>query len=570
MAKFNKTEPYTFKSLCNVYETFDIPNFQRPYSWKNKNLSDFFSSIHENDMEYFIGNIVAINGDPIRIVDGQQRLITISLLLCAVRESLRNLSDDKNDDRIKSHIENISSYLINKDLESYPPVTRKRLKLGKQSYQEVYEKIVDNRMEESNKLDLGDNEKRIIGNYKILTKFVENYIESSKSKLDKLEGLLKKILSLQVILILCESDNDVYRIFEGFNSTGLGLSVADLLKNAVLRATQIDAMIQNDVETVWMEMEELFNNTRINKFPKFLRHQWISNNGYILMSNLFKEIKEQAIERKSPSEIYRYVENLSNDAKVYIGMQYKQYEKEIDEDEVLDSVRPFRYLNNEQVYEVLLIYYHLLKNRVIRVGTFRKCLEKLWVFVVRSMFISVNPSDYEKLFAKHCTKVCRIKDSNEFSKNFDTFINSLSLLVNDDDQFIENLVLNIRFGRDNNLIKKIIITIMENEDPAIKINRPEIEHILPREPEKWGLEKTEVREYVHKLGNLTLLFEGDNKAASNEMIDVKCEDVFSKSKFKFNNNIDRVWKKQFETDWKKAIDSRGIEIASIISKLWRL
>ena len=66
--------------------------------------------------------------------------------------------------------------------------------------------------------------------------------------------------------------------------------------------------------------------------------------------------------------------------------------------ELLTHFKKFRYLRNEQVYEILLSYYKLLKNNIVKDSTMLKYLRLLWYFIVRSRFISINPSDYEKIF----------------------------------------------------------------------------------------------------------------------------------------------------------------------------
>jgi uncharacterized protein with ParB-like and HNH nuclease domain len=570
MANFKKTEDYTFAKLCKTFSRFEIPNFQRPYSWKNKQLQDFFNSIVENDKEYFIGNIVSVDHNPLKIIDGQQRLTTISLLLLAIRDLYLEISPKNKTEEtiIEQREKSINAYLLYEDLDNVPAKIHKRLCLGKDKYQSVYEAITDDKIDQIDIKELGDNEKRILSNYNILKKITNEYI--SNSKIDRLEEILGKTLSLQIILIVCENDNDIYRIFEGFNSTGLGLSVADLVKNSVLMQSGDNIDIQNNVETSWLEMENLFESSNVSKFPKFLRHQWISENGYILMSNLFTQIKEEKIKNKSAKQILDYVNNLEDEAKIYLGIMYEQHEKLLNIDKkLLDIFKKFRFLRNDQVYEVLLAYYKAYKNKKIKQSSLQKYLKKIWIFVLRSRFISINPSEYEKIFASHCKNIVQVKDNKEFSKYFNIFIDKLKPLVRDDEQFIENFVSDVAYGNENKLIKETLIEIILQENKNIAVRDPEIEHILPKEPKKWNLTKTETREYINRLGNLTLLFEGDNKDVGNEKLDIKIK-IYNNSGININKEISKKWKDIFKNDWQKAIDDRSIEIANKISKIWRL
>jgi len=582
MAEFKETKPYTFAEFCDVYKKFGIPHFQRPYAWTNRNIQDLWDSIISNDEKYFIGNIVAVKSTKenfLFIVDGQQRLITISLLLSAIRDSYAEISA-----RIKKEIDKqmitqqaklIDRYLKDEDLSKVPAEEYKRLILGKPEYQKVYECIVDQKIDKlrkDNNIKKNDNLKRFVKNYNILKGFISDYIQASE--LARLNEILKKTLTLQFILIVCFSENDIYGIFEGFNSTGLGLSVADLVKNALLRQTQNTPEIQKEIETNWNELERLFENTSVAKFPKFLRHQWISEEGYVSTSNLHKRIKSEKIEGRQDDELLKYSKILLEDAKFYLGIQYKDYEKYLDnlKDIVKESFKKFRLLRNEQVYELLLTYYKkfLRQKKILRPRVLVKILHKLWIFSVRARFVSISPSDYEKIFAEHCQQVKDSRDSNDISKHSNILFNKLKKLVSSKEQFIENFVSDLSYPKDRDIIMLALEEIMRSEDPEIAINKPSIEHILPLEPNKWGLKRKDIQEFVNSIGNLTILTENDNTKLGNETLEYKIEKVYSKSHFKINKEIGTNWKEKFLLDPKKAIEDRAKELAEKIEKIWRI
>lgn len=571
MADFKQTSVYNFSKFCKNFEKFSVPRFQRPYAWTNKNVQDFWYSIISNENNYFIGNIVAVDGDPLLIVDGQQRLTTISLLLIALRDIYQNL-DVKSSDKevVKRSVDRITRYLEDDDLGKPFEDKYRRLILGKDSYQDVYNSMVSGTFDEDKIKILGDSQKRYFNNYKILTKLIKDYIKGSE--LERMNEILSKTLDLQFIVIICATDNDIYRIFEGFNSTGLGLSVADLVKNALLRGGEVNKEIQTEMEESWNELEEFFERTSISKFPKFLRYQWISYYGYIQMSSLYKEINNKKIEDRKPEEILKYVNQVLYDGKSFLGMIYKEHEKFLDlDDELISIIKKFRFLKNEQVYEVLLSYYRLYNNKKIKKSVYKKIINRLWIFVARARFVSINPSDYEKIFAQHCkdlTEDDSLKE-NDIPRLADSFFSKLKKLVSAKEQFKSNLISDVRYGKDNKLITEIFKNIMALEQPSIQMREPEIEHILPQDPKKWGLEKTDIKDYVNDLGNLTLLFSKDNKNVGNEIMLEKIK-VFSNSDFSLNKEIANKWSKDFESNFKKAINKRSEEIADRIEGIWRL
>jgi len=582
MAEFKETKDYTFAKFCDLYKKFGIPHFQRPYAWTNRNIQDLWDSIISNDEKYFIGNIVAVKStkeDFLFIVDGQQRLITISLLLSAIRDYYTEIST-----RIRNEIDKqmiaqrkmlINRYLKDEDLSKVPAEEYKRLILGKPEYQKVYNYIVDGRIDtlrNDNHIRRNDNLRRFIKNYDILKRLISDYIQGSE--LSRLEEILNKTLKLQFILIVCSNDNDIYGIFEGFNSTGLGLSVADLVKNALLRETQNIPDIQKEIEANWNELERLFENTSVAKFPKFLRHQWISEEGYVSTSHLYSRIKSERIEGKNCKDLLKYSQTLLEDAKFYLGIQYRDYEKylELLKDDVKNSFKKFRSLKNEQVYELLLSYYKkfLYQKEILRPGVLNRILRNLWIFTVRARFVSVSPSDYEKIFAEHCQQVKSSRDSNDISRYSNSFFSKLKKLVSSKDQFVENFVSDLSYPKDKGIIMSALLEIMVNEDSEIMVQKPSIEHILPLEPNKWGLKREDVQDFVNKIGNLTILTQDYNNRLGNETLETKIKEVYSKSHFSINKEIGTKWKDKFLLDPKNAIEERSIEIAEKIEKIWSL
>lgn len=577
MANFNETKDYTFNNLCKVFERFKIPNFQRPYSWTNKNIQEFWSSIISNESPYFIGNIVAVkdlndHDKSLSIVDGQQRLTTTNLLLIAIRDYLGQMKLKKGDkdkvDRIKRPIDKcLKDDGWSLSVES----GYKRLLLGKDVYQKIFEKLVDGvPFSKEDISNLSDTQKRILNNYEIIKQLIQE--EVGVDNIEKIEEILSKVLNLQFIVIVCESENDIYGIFEGFNSTGLGLSVADMVKNAVLKASLSDQLIQNQIEETWNELEACFEeiDNASARFPKFLRHQWISYYGDVRMSVLYRKIKDEKIENKKPIQIKEFVETVLKEGKIYLGMIYQKHEANlICSNELRHAFADFRFLQNDQVYEVLLSYYRAYSESKISESFLKKFLTKLWIFTVRSSFVSVSPSDYEKIFAGQCKEIASSLDSAEISSRSDIFFSKLKKLVSSREQFIENFISDAQFNRSKKLITRSFKDLMELDNPEISTSSPELEHILPQEPKEWGLSKSDIKDHVHKIGNLTLLFSDFNKKNSNKKMEFK-SNVFNNSAFNINKEIANVWADKFTSDFKKAIDERSIEIAGRIEKMWRL
>jgi len=179
--------------------------------------------------------------------------------------------------------------------------------------------------------------------------------------------------------------------------------------------------------------------------------------------------------------------------------------------------------------------------------------------------MSINPSDYERIFAEFCFDLSNESGSVETIMN--NYKKKLFALVKNNDLFIERFTDLCCSSRDKGLVSYILDGILKHYDKGIQVASPTIEHILPKSPKKWGLEKDDIKDYVDNIGNLTLLYRGDNQDLQNSTMKDKIEKVFSKSKFKLNRSL-RNKEEAFKTKPKEAIEKRALELAVIAAKVW--
>lgn len=586
MANFEKTDAFTLHDLCATYGKFSIPNFQRAYDWGNKQIVDLWSSLDSSDDEkYFIGNIVCIRqeSEPERLalVDGQQRLTTLSLALIAIRDAYKDISSIK-DPELKRYASQASKrlnfYLTDVNHED-PDDIFIRLELGKKEYQEAFEALIyedeelyENNFNNKKYKSLSNQAQKYIKNYKIIKKLTKDLLDDRGVK--GLKEFEKKVKSCQFIAIICESENDVYKIFEGLNSTGLGLSVADLVKNSILQSMSSKSA-RETVEYTWMEMEGNFDKTSRELFPKFLRYHWMSTQSYVSISSLFESIKKQYIKNKESHEIKEYVESLYQESLWYLGIRYSSYEQHLNELKiVLPELVRFRLLGRyDQANPVLLLYLrkYLSNKKIFTVRQLRSSINLLWIFMFRARFVSVSPSKYEKVFANHCKTLNKLKTTEDVESELNRFSKELKPIVIDKEQ-VRGGIIDLEYSKDSALITHILRALLERKGPkSHRHNIDSLEHILPQSPEKnWGLKKEEVVSYVEKIGNLTLLDANtENPTAGNKSLNDKLKNVYLKSPFKLNKEIEK-WRKDFNSNPEIAIQRRGEELAIEIEKIFSI
>ena len=259
-----------------------IPIYQRLYSWKKehcKQLFDDIVNIAESDNIHFIGSIVSVEKKddsadiPEKIIiDGQQRLTTVSILICALIDIV------KKDNKIRAE-EWKAYYLINNNTEIYE---KYKLCLTKQD-RESFIAIVEEKSNTAIK------SKSIKENYEFFVDAITNFLKNNDNNFEK---LFKGIRQLQVVWVRIDADTeDPQIIFESLNSTGMALTQSDLIRNFILMGKSYK--IQEDLyNKYWYEMEKMFGDNDSNYFDSFMRdYLTIKNTRIPNRDDVYKEFK---------------------------------------------------------------------------------------------------------------------------------------------------------------------------------------------------------------------------------------------------------------------------------------
>lgn len=304
-----------------------IPRFQRPYSWDSENVADFWSdTIVNGSGDYFIGSMVVYTlGDrKYGVVDGQQRLTTIMILLSVVRnvleqEGLKAQSDGLHKLIERENIENQKEFVLQTE-SSYP----------------YFQDQILSR--ESNNLnpDVHKEEERINEAYKQFDGLVGSMIKSirsdstldAKKKTTRIQESLVRIrdllLSLKLIFIVLDSEDDAYLIFETLNTRGKDLALADLVKNHFSKLLKPKNKGLDQTKIKWAKVKETIEGSRVDlDTDTFLYHWWLSTREYMASNRIFKEFKRTVVSGNAQSVL----DNLVADAEYYRVINEPDYWK---------------------------------------------------------------------------------------------------------------------------------------------------------------------------------------------------------------------------------------------------
>jgi len=484
-------------NLLDGKKQFTIPIYQRAYSWQLKQCQQLFRDIErighdESELSHFIGSIVYFkpenspitNVPELLVIDGQQRLTTVSLLLLALIHFMKNQRDFTLEDESWEEIQ--ETYLINKHRKDD---SRFKLLLTRKD-KSTYTSLVDG-ME----ITLNSS-KRIYENY--------NYFKSKihpENALAVYHGIKKLII---VDVILERGKDDPQLIFESLNSTGLDLSQADLIRNYVLMGQTID--LQNDLyERYWYPMEQSFGDN-ISSLAFFIR-DYLTMKEYVIprIDQVYEKYKKYFSSKNGFNSVDNAVKNLHRYAKYYVRIALL---KESDA-EIAKNLKEITKLKIDTSYPFLLAVYSDYENEYITKDEFIEIISLVSNYVFRRAICGIPTSSLNKTFAILYKKIKK--------ESYLESVQAAFLLMDGYRRFPSDIEFSKELQvRDvyNFRSRNYLLESLENYDRKELINAENytIEHILPQNQNvsnEWKIELGENWEqvkikYLHTLGNLSL------------------------------------------------------------------
>ncbi|NOJ25814.1 DUF262 domain-containing protein [Vibrio coralliilyticus] len=535
---FLNAETDTFAGIIKGDNKFAVPLYQRDYSWDEGNWNDLWLDIETNrktSSKHYMGSIVLVSKDKKKydIIDGQQRLTTLTVMILAVVDIINDLI--KKDVDVENNSKRIE--LLITDF------------VGKKSLSSLnYE----------NKIELNETNNPFFSTY--LTNFrkpinIKSEVKSNKL-LWKCFGYFKAMLldevyknddvstlinfvefvsdSLLFIQITATDDLSAYLIFETLNDRGLDLSVTDLLKNYLFSI--VDDSDKTHVKHIW---DVTINHVSYSAFPKFLRHYWMMQNGLIQEKELFKTVKRHI---KSPTSAFELLNEMSEVSEIYSALSNHNHSFWDGEDKVKKHIRELNLFNVTQCYP-LLINANLYFDRDEWLGVLRICA----VISFRYMVISgLNPNALESKY----NDACKAIHNGEANTARDIF-NILKPLYVSDEDFERNFeTKSVRTKRSSKLARYIVYSIeshLSGHAYDYEGDSGSLEHILPENPtESWESEfPSDIEEsFIYRLGNFTILEADKNRLLGNRPYEEKV-DTYKTSRYELSKKIGyKIWSQE--------------------------
>lgn len=526
-----------------------IPKYQREYTWGTNQWKDLYDDIFENDFGYFIGSIICIDNStdayqskPLEVVDGQQRLTTLCLLLCAIYNRLK-ANQDALDEDDRDELSALRKSLICKDAESGLILTPQVQNHNKSDFVVV---MHDNALLKNSKKEKNWGNRKIARCYKYFLQRLDDDIEKNGNAIETLLEVKRKVSKAILVKIEVASHAEAYTLFESLNNRGTPLTAIDLMKNLILAKAEKAGLSCDECFEKWQELlvdltddygtQERFFRQYYNAFKTSLNQPFRAAEsktkdplGYIATRSNLLSIFEELINH----DLASFLDDI-----LICGKVYAQFIMSADgSTSVTASLKELSRIQGAPAYLLLLYLFKFKDSLQIDDDTVIKIIQLLTKFFVRRNITDIpNTRDLTRIFMSIITDIEDMgKSGTEVHQYiFDTLVEKSA----SEEFFTEKLKGDIY--EDNVGVARFVLCSLaqsamthetwtdlweQNDYNGKKVFKWTIEHIFPegkKIPQCWAdmvasgdraLADEYLEKYVHRLGNLTIT--GYNSALSN-------------------------------------------------------
>jgi uncharacterized protein with ParB-like and HNH nuclease domain len=532
-----------------------IPLFQRPYTWTKGNwqtLWDDVISFYDGSAggSHFMGAIVSIPAKTVPvgvtkhlIIDGQQRLTTSAILLCALRDSL----DEKRSAQVQD-------YLVNRHYENSADYLKL---LPTQTDRDSYLNVINSQILDNDNVDL-DLITECYFFFKSKLHNQDDYISP-----EEVFDIVKS--NLQVVMINLGESDDPYLIFESLNFKGEPLTQADLVRNYILMRFRGSLESGGEQERIYREIWNPMESRLGEHLENFLRHYITKDGENVKKPRVYAAYKQKFGGSETQLDLETELAKMYKSSIDYCRFIDPSGEKDLN---LRKELKLLERLEATIAYPILIKLFSGLENKFLSLETLIKCLKHLNSFILRRLVCDEKRSALNKVFINISSKIPETFEEIDGWLCAELTKKVRSERWPDDDEFKSAIVNNNLYGTK---AAKIVLDGIENflaGKETIDLNNQNItiEHIMPQTLNReWKIILGAGHELVHRkykdtLGNLTLT--GMNSELGNLSFDEK-KIIYAKSGISMNREVSQFGK------WTvNEITNRANILANYATKIW--
>ncbi|WP_455227326.1 DUF262 domain-containing protein [Lautropia mirabilis] len=607
-----KTENNTFRKLIGNGLTYRIPRFQRDYSWGEDEWEDLWQDIlttigEDGDPAHYMGYLVLQSTDDRRfdVIDGQQRLTTLSLIILAVLKNLQRLvSSNRNREANRTRLEQIRQTYIGY-LDPVTLLVRPKLTLNRNnnSYYQSY--LVS--LGHLPKRGFRASEHLLRKAFEWFDRRVENWLKSCANRGSdgrkssasgtkasdalppfdegtRLAQLVEDISDRLFFTVITVSDElNAYKVFETLNARGVRLSSTDLLKNYLFSvldrpsspctpltysgSAQYDGSLHHDGESprdrelqqLEERWESIVGRLASDSFPDFLRIHWNSRHRFARQAELFKAIRSHITDR---GQVFMLLREMDEDLDAYLALSSPEVSDwSLENKQLASTLKTFR------VRQPLALL--LAAHRKLPAGDFTGLLRACVVISLRyNVICSFSTAEQERTYNSVAERIAQ----GELSSLFPV-LQALRQVYVEDRTFrnvFADKTIRTTDNRNGRVVRWLLCAMEKHfsgQDPSFTSNAFDVEHVLPQNaPDGWGgFSNEEAEAMVYRLGNMTLLRSNTNREAADQSYALK-RTLYQGSEFAITRRI-----AEENSEWSpERIAKQQQWMANQATSIWRI
>lgn len=512
-----KTENNTFRKLIGNGLTYRIPRFQRDYSWTSEEWEDLWLDVlgtlsADGESAHYMGYLVLQSADDrtFDVIDGQQRLTTISIIVLAVLKNIQRLIDAGNDaDQNKRRLDQIRQTYVGY-LDPVTLVARPKLTLNRNNNNYFQAYLVP--LGHLPQRGFRASEHQLRKAFEWFDRQVSGFLRASTGNEGmRLAQLIEDVTDRLFFTVITVTDElNAYKVFETLNARGVRLSATDLLKNYLFSVLDRGGETDHELRNLEDRWEAIVGRLQSENFPDFLRVHWNSRRSFARQADLFKTIRGQV---SSSETVFQLLRDMEEDLDNYLALSSPEASEWPQEDKQQAGVlKTFRV---RQPFPLLLA-----AKRRLDPPDFTGLLRAAVVVSMRFNVIgSYSTGEQERKYNDVAERVAK----NELKK-LGPVLQALRSVYPDDKAFrtaFAEKSIKTTDSRNNRVVRFILCALERHLSGQVHDFASDafgIEHVLPQNaPDGWGgFGNDDADALVYRLGNMTLLQSRANRDVGTE------------------------------------------------------
>jgi hypothetical protein len=507
----------TYRELLGNGQTYVIPRFQRDYAWDEEHWEDLWADLlgtlpEDGEPAHYMGYLVLQTTDNRRfdVIDGQQRLTTLSLIVLAAMRLLKKLADDgHNREANTTRLQQLRATYIGY-LDPVTLATRNKLVLNRNN-DSYYRDYLVTLSEHLPSRGFPASTHAMRKGFEWFERQLRQHVKSETDQGMALARVIDTMSDKLFFTVITVADElNAYKVFETLNARGVRLSATDLLKNYLFSVLARGGESAHELDELERRWESMVGRLGQESFPDFLRMHWNSRHAFARQSELFKTIRASIQSREA---VFALLREMDEDIDTYLaltqpeGAQWPPACKQSSAELRMFSVR--------QPYSMLMA-----ARRKLNDADFEGLLRATVVIALRFNVIGAqHTGEQERVYHAAALKLQRGE-----ARTLQDVLEALRPVYRSDEAFRADFAeKSIKTTQSRNAkIVRYLLRKLEKQAGGVDFD-PEsaaytIEHVLPQSPgDGWeAFSDRDLETFAYRLGNMVMLESGKNKDLANK------------------------------------------------------